>query len=128
MLSRGPAILVVEDEPAVAELLSHVLSGEGRIIDSAADGQEALDMVGKKRYDRIIMDLRMPGLSGQEVYRHIRDADPALARKIIFVTGDTVRSEAREFLQETGNPVLSKPFDLSELRRLVQDSEAQKES
>ena len=63
------------------------------------------------------MDLRMPDISGLQLYQLIAATDPSLARKVIFITGDTVRRETREFLEATGNPVFSKPIYIGELRR-----------
>ena len=112
-------ILVVDDEPAIRDLVSRVLARDGQTVDLASNGQEALDMILGNRYDCIILDLKMPGTSGQELYRLVDNADPDLARRIIFITGDTVRPEARDFLKATGNPFLSKPFDLGELRKQI---------
>lgn len=119
-LSPEKRILVVDDESGVRDLLFHVLSSEGHTVDLASDSHQALDRIQGDRYDCIILDLKMPGTSGQELYRLVDNADPDLARRIIFITGDTVRPEARDFLKATGNPFLGKPFDLGELRKQIQ--------
>jgi len=69
----------------------------------------------------------MPGMSGQQLYRLISDINPALARMIIFITGDTARSEAGDFIRSTGNRMLAKPFDLAELRQKIQELAATEE-
>ena len=85
----------------------------------ALSGQDAWDLVQRAQYDCIIADLKMPGMTGQQLYELIRDTDPALAHKIIFITGDTARLGLREFLESSGNPLLGKPFRLADLRRQV---------
>ena len=117
--TAGQTILVVDDEPAMGDLLTQVLSDDGHKVDMALSGQDAWDLVQRAQYDCIIADLKMPGMTGQQLYELIRDTDPALAHKIIFITGDTARLGLREFLESSGNPLLGKPFRLADLRRQV---------
>ena len=119
--STESRVLVVDDEPGVRALLSHTLSGDGHTVETASGGQQALDLIKEGEYDCIIADLKMPGMSGQELYRRLAVLDPMLASKVIFVTGDTVRQDARDFLEKTRSPAVAKPFDLSELRQKIQE-------
>ena len=73
----------------------------------------------KERYDIIISDLKMPGMSGQELYDRVRTLDASLAKRIIFSTGDVVSAETREFLERSGNTYLQKPFELEAMRQAV---------
>ena len=114
-------ILVVDDEPAIRDLMCQVLTSDGHTTEQPSDSNEALRMIRDHRYDCIIMDLRMPDISGQQLYQIIVDTDPDLARKIMFVTGDTVRRETREFLEATGNPVFSKPINMGDLRQRIRE-------
>ena len=114
-------ILVVDDESGIRDLLCDVLSADGHTVDVASDGRRALEMIGANEYGCVILDLKMPGVSGQELYAELREADPGLASKVIFSTGDTARAEARDFLESTGNPVLAKPFHLSDLRQHIRE-------
>jgi DNA-binding NtrC family response regulator len=72
------------------------------------------------RYDLIICDLRMPGCTGAELHERLKVARPDLLRRLIVATGDTVSDDAAEFVRRTSCPVLQKPFELAELRTLVQ--------
>lgn len=63
----------------------------------------------------------MPGMSGQELYRRIEGSDTGLAKKVIFITGDTISPEAQDFVTATGSPMLSKPWDMEVLRRQVHE-------
>src|SRR5205809_2081475 len=67
-------------------------------------------------FDVIICDLRMPHLSGREMYTKLARQDPRVAERIIFATGDTVRGDTLQFLEALGRPYLHKPFTLAELR------------
>jgi len=120
-LGQRQRILVVDDEPAIRDLLYEVLTQDGHTVDLPASSRDARDMIRNRGYDCIIMDLRMPDISGQQLYQIVAETDPGLARKVIFVTGDTVRRETREFLEATGNPVFSKPINLGDLRQQIQE-------
>jgi CheY-like chemotaxis protein len=72
------------------------------------------------QYDLILCDLRMPGCTGAELYERLKIARPSLLRRLIMATGDTVSEDAAEFVRRTSCPVLQKPFELAELRTLVQ--------
>ena len=113
-------VLVVDDEPGIRSLLFQLLSRAGNTVDVAGDGTLALEMVARGRYDALIIDLKMPGISGEEVYRRLREMDRPLASRVIFITGDTIANETRAFVKATGNPLIEKPFDLVEFRRQFQ--------
>ncbi|MBI3456965.1 MAG: response regulator [Candidatus Rokubacteria bacterium] len=117
---RGKRILVVDDETEVAGVLAEMLTAEGHDVETAADGVRALAMLRERPYDLILTDLRMPELDGRGVFRELERAQPQLARRVIFLTGDTLDPETTRFVQETGAPSLSKPFGLDEVRRVVQ--------
>ncbi len=57
----------------------------------------------------------MPGMNGIELYQLIQEVGESLASKVVFITGDTVSSRTRDFVSETGNPVVTKPFTLEDL-------------
>src|SRR6266849_243088 len=110
--SGGPSrILVVDDEPFIVQLVADMLSEEGYEVDTAANGLLALEHIEKRPYDLILSDLRMPELDGLALYRELERRWPDLLRRIIFVSGTIEQPEYRSFLQETGVPVLPKPFD-----------------
>jgi PAS domain S-box-containing protein len=102
--------LLVEDEPAVRELLRTLLTDTGWEIDLASGGGAALDRVRRRRYDLVVSDIRMPDGSGDDFYRAAIAEDPSLASRFIFITGDTANPEALKFLEEVRRPVLAKPF------------------
>ena len=119
---EGASVLVVEDERALAMAVTDALRDAGLSVDHAGDGQEALARVRARNYDVLICDLKMPRVDGMTFYRAIAAATPALARRVIFVTGDVAGTDAERFLEESGCRWLSKPFRLAELLRAVRDT------
>jgi len=122
---KGRWILVVDDEEVFTDPLCRILSRGGHLVEVAKDGEEAWQAIGRKRYECILMDVRMPGVGGKELYRRIREKDQELAKRVIFATGDTLNPETQEFLESTGNPWLGKPFTVEELEGKIQECLAQ---
>jgi PAS domain S-box-containing protein len=119
--ATGATVLVVEDEPALAAAVAEALADAGYLVDRAGDGEEALARVRERSYDLIVCDLKMPRLDGTAFYRAIAATVPALARRVIFVTGDIVGTDAERFLDETGCRWLAKPFRLTDLLRVARE-------
>jgi signal transduction histidine kinase/CheY-like chemotaxis protein len=120
-LPRGASVLLVEDEPALAQAVGDGLADAGFIVERAGDGQEALDRVAAGTFDLIVCDLKMPRVDGMQFYRAIAVANPPLARRVIFVTGDVVGTDAERFLEDTGCRWLAKPFRLADLLRSARE-------
>jgi PAS domain S-box-containing protein len=106
----GRVALVVEDEPSVLDLIVTLLQEHGWAVDVANGGRTGLESVATRTYDLIISDVRMPDGDGKEFYASVRERAPALARRFIFITGDTANVEAWDFLEGAGVPVIEKPF------------------
>ena len=123
---RGGQILVVDDEAVFTEPLCRILSKDGHVVEVARDGHEAWQAIGRKNFECILMDVRMPGMGGKELYRMIKGSNEELAKKVIFATGDTLNPDTKEFLENTGNPWLGKPFTVEELQVKIQECLAQR--
>ncbi|MGH7318241.1 MAG: ATP-binding response regulator, partial [Candidatus Rokuibacteriota bacterium] len=115
----GARVLVVEDEPVVGDLLAEFLEEEGHQVDRATNGREALEQVRAERYALIVSDIRMPDVDGPAFYHELAAIDAALARRVVFVTGDVVSPETRRFIETTGLGYLEKPFDLAEFQTFI---------
>jgi two-component system NtrC family sensor kinase len=113
-------ILVVDDEESILTLLSDVLLTDGHRVNTARNGDEAVALLAKYAYDLLITDIKMPGMSGQALYRHVKEMDSELAKSTVFITGDTVSAETRTFLQRIDNPCLPKPFSIGDVRKVVE--------
>jgi len=117
-ITRG-RILVVEDEPTVAQLMVDVLREEGHQVEAVLDSQEGLTLLSRGTYDLVLCDLRMPRLDGPAFYDTLVRAGSAEHQRIIFVTGDTLAPRTLEFLEANKLPYLSKPFLVEELKLAV---------
>ena len=118
----GQRLLIVDDEPDIAQLLEMILAGAGYEIQTAGNGTDALRVLGDEDFDAVLSDIMMPELDGQELYHRIREIKPDLAKRMIFVTGDTLNSTTRDFLNATGNLFLSKPFKVDDVIHRVQEA------
>jgi signal transduction histidine kinase/FixJ family two-component response regulator len=119
---RSERILVVEDEPTVAQLVADVLAEEGHRVDTLLDSREALGRLEKRRYGLVICDLKMPHLDGPGLVRAlVRSASP-IQHKLLFITGDTMSPRTIEFLKSSGLPYLAKPFLVEELKEVVRQA------
>ena len=116
---EGARVLVVEDEPALSTAVSEALTDAGFQVDRTGDGQEALDRIQENVYDLLVCDLKMPRMDGPALHRALTEADPALARRMVFVTGDVAGTEAERFLEESGCQWLAKPFRLGDLLKVA---------
>ena len=114
--------LVVDDELEVRETLAEILMSAGHRVVTAASGREALERMGEERFDVILTDIRMPDLDGRALYREIERRWPERAARVVFVSGDTLTSTLRGFADESGRPVIEKPFLPSEVRRIVSEA------
>ena len=112
---NAKSVLVVDDELNVWNLLARYLDSNGFRVDAAGSGEEALFDLKSRSYDCVVMDLKMPGMSRQELYQAIVDYDRNLARKVVFIGGDIVNRGTLAFLAGQDNPFLSKPVNLDEL-------------
>jgi len=105
-----PAVLLVDDEGCIRSTVSRVLERAGYAVTLAASGAEALQRVRAERYEAVICDLRMPGLSGIALFDQLQQAAPALAGRILVASGDLSQPDTTVFLERTGTPALLKPY------------------
>jgi two-component system NtrC family sensor kinase len=106
-------VLVVDDEASVRVSLQRYLAGKGHEVETTASGEDALVRLKASKYDAVIVDMRMPDLSGEQLFERLRSNDPAHAERVIFTTGDLVNEQMRRFLDGTGRPCVPKPFEFA---------------
>jgi CheY-like chemotaxis protein len=112
-------LLVVDDEPYVTRALQRSLSPEHEVV-TVNGARAALKLLDQgSRYDLILCDVMMPGMTGMDLYQELSRTVPDQAQRIVFMTGGAFTPRALSFLQEVPNPKLSKPLDLRQLRALV---------
>jgi signal transduction histidine kinase/CheY-like chemotaxis protein len=112
-------LLIVDDEPGIRDVLEVILTSGGYSVSTANNGAEAMILIKSNKYDLVISDMCMPEMDGEKLYEAISATDPNLAKRILFVTGDTVSAKSRTFLERTGNRWLSKPFNIKDVEEVV---------
>ncbi len=115
----APRVLVVDDEPEIAEMVELMLTGAGHTVVCAGSGAQALELLRQHRFDAIVCDLRMPGMDGPALWRQVQQAHAQLAQRMVLVTGDSLSPGAQQFLSESGCTSLEKPFAKPELLAAV---------
>jgi two-component system NtrC family sensor kinase len=121
-LVRNKRILIVDDEKYILDFFIEIFRTFPIQVDTAGDGRVAVEKLMKNDYDLIITDFKMPLMSGRELFQWIKQTRPALAKRIIFVTGDTVSAETRSFFETTCSRYLAKPFKIEEVKEAIQQA------
>ena len=116
---RSARVLVLDDEEMIATLLSEMLSLLGFQPTVCLTGQEALAKLKGEEFDVVLSDFRMPGMDGKKFFTLAVEQQADVARRIIFLTGDTVNEETQAFLQSVGAPCVGKPFRLEKIEQAV---------
>ena len=113
-------ILLVDDEPEVLHLVTRILSAEGTVMLEARTGAEALGVARRTRLDLVILDIKLPDMSGTEVLRRIRGIDPGVP--VIMVTSYGSVETVRTSMELGAFDYLTKPFDNREVRRVAREA------
>jgi PAS domain S-box-containing protein len=115
-------VLLVDDEAAVRRVVARYLERRGHAVDQVGEGGQALVQLNaaKPPYDVLVCDVRMPGVGGIELLKHLQVHDEAMVRRIVFLTGDIGSAESRRLVEELKVPVLAKPGGLAQLVELVE--------
>ncbi|MBM3262279.1 MAG: response regulator [candidate division Zixibacteria bacterium] len=114
-------ILIIDDEPAILDFLTSTFRQNGYTVDAVLSGSDGMAHIDRTQYDLALLDIRLPDSDGKQLYREIIARRPELEKRIIFITGDTVSQDTLDFVRQTGNPCLTKPFDIERLRLMVAD-------
>ncbi|HOO56730.1 MAG TPA: sigma-54 dependent transcriptional regulator [bacterium] len=114
---NGSRILIVEDDMKMKDGLHHVMSKEGYAVDSVGTGEEALRYAKNSSYDLVITDMKLPGISGLEVLRALKNYDKNIS--IIVITAYGTVNTAVSSMKEGADDFITKPFDMQELKFVV---------
>jgi len=117
-LTRQHKILVVDDEKMTRRNLEHVFKKEGYMVDTAASGVEALDLLKTSAYDVIVTDLKMEKVDGLDVLQYAKALDPGT--EVIIITGYATVTTAIEAMKKGSYHFLAKPLKLNEIRTTIQ--------
>src|SRR3990170_8210877 len=111
-------ILIVDDEESLLKVIKKSLEKKGYLADTAKDGKKALGMVRDGKYDIVLLDVRMPGMSGFEVLSEIKKTAPDIF--VVMMTAQNTMDNAIEAMKKGAYDYLTKPFDLDELNLLME--------
>lgn len=115
----GKKVLLVDDEDMLLEMVCDGLKRCGYDVITANSGEAALREIHQHSPDIICTDLKMPGLTGRQLYDWIRTSRPAAARRVVFMTGDIINESLQLFLDQEQLVCLNKPFTLPDLRQTM---------
>ena len=119
LLHGGILILVVDDEFGDRESLKKILEDKGYRVATAKDGAEAIEMVKRRHYDIILLDVRLPDMNGFETFEQVKEIDPKAT--VIMMTGYTEDELTRRAVSEGAYTCIFKPFDMEKVIALVED-------
>jgi CheY-like chemotaxis protein len=116
--ARRAKVLVIDDEPLIARILARGLSRHQVVVtDHARDALARIEQ--GETFDVILCDLMMPDVSGIDVHEYLSREHPAIARRMVFMTGGAFTSRAKSFLSMVGNERIEKPFSMAQVSQLV---------
>lgn len=118
--NRG-RILVIDAEDQILRVLERILHDDHDLVTAASGAEARALLEGDQAFDAILCDLMMPQVSGFDLYEWLVTCAPALARRIVFMTGGVFTPRAIEFRARVDNPIIAKPFDAALLRLLLRE-------
>ena len=118
VLLDGLHVLVVDDTTIVREVLRAALDAEGARVTACSSGDRAIRLAGQLEFDAIVLDIRMPGLTGFDVYEQL---SPSSQHRVVFVTGSLEDQDVQDFLDRTQRPALPKPVELARFVEAVRE-------
>jgi signal transduction histidine kinase/ActR/RegA family two-component response regulator len=113
-------LLVVEDDENVRAMVLRVLQQVGYQVEISVDGLSAQEKLTAAEYDLVICDVRMPGMSGIDLYKRLSAEGSQATNRFLFITGDTVSEDTKGFLESNRIAYLEKPFEIEELLEAIQ--------
>ena len=111
-------IMIVDDEPQVAEVLARSLNRQGHHTTVVHSGQEALDQLGTLPLDAMFLDVSMPGMNGLDVMAEVKRLKPALA--VVIITGNATADEVERVKQLGAVDVIQKPSALTHYHKAIE--------
>jgi len=110
-------LLIVDDQNGIRVLLVEVFTSEGYQTFQAANGKLALEIVKKESPDLVLLDMKIPGMDGLDILKHIKEIDPAM--KVIMMTAYGELDMIKEATDLGALMHFTKPFDIDEMRKAV---------
>ncbi len=119
----GSRILVVDDQPVIRSLLSDILTGEGYKVETADCGEAAMRRFQEHPFKVVVLDVKMPGMSGFEVLRRLKQTDPSVL--VVMITGFPTEEKAGEAMKQGAQAVFHKPLNFPAFLPFLHSLESQ---
>lgn len=116
------SILIVEDNPDNMKLFEWTLEDGGYDYEGVSSGEDALEALGRRPFDLVLMDISLPGIDGKEATRRIKAQEQFARLPVIAVTAHAIKGEAEEILAAGVTALVTKPIDEEELLRTIRSS------
>ncbi|MDY0301624.1 MAG: sigma-54 dependent transcriptional regulator [Trichlorobacter sp.] len=116
-MEEAKKLLVIDDEPAIREGVRRILESESFAVETYGSGQAALERIKQERFDLVITDLKMPGISGMDVLKSIKDIHPDLP--VVFITGYSSVDNAVEVMKLGAVDYIAKPFTPEDMLKVI---------
>jgi Response regulators consisting of a CheY-like receiver domain and a winged-helix DNA-binding domain len=113
-------VLIVDDDPQIRKILERMLLGPDYELRQAADGHAALQLVQEDPPDLVILDIMMPGMSGIDVCRKIREQSSAKDIHVLMLSAKDSQADRRRALEYGADDYVTKPFHIASLARKIQ--------
>ncbi len=107
----------MDDDLIIQQFLTKTLTEEGHEVEIIDNGNDALERLESENYDVILLDIKLPGMSGIDLYNQLQKKAKSLARRVLFITGDTMSIDTMVFVKSAQTPYLTKPFDAEQLKK-----------
>ena len=117
--TRPGSILIIDDDRLLLNFLEQFLTTQGHDVDAVDNAKDALKAFKSKSYNLILMDIRMPDMSGIDLYKLFRQIDKSVGGRVLVITGDILGKPTRAFLARTRVPYIEKPFDTDALMKKI---------
>lgn len=118
----SPRVLVVEDEPIIRRFYERFCESQGYTAVLAPTGNAAMELLESSRdFDVILLDVRLPGVSGRALWKMMELNRPELCSRVIMVTADILSESTAELIETSGRPYLLKPFSTEQLSAAIED-------
>jgi DNA-binding NtrC family response regulator len=119
--TQSPPVLLIEDEPAIMSYVRAVLERSGYNVVCSESGADGLRQLEAGEFLGVVSDMRTPGgVNGADVYAWIARNRPALASRLVFITGDIAHEDTVATLERTGAPCVEKPFRVQQFMSVVE--------
>ena len=126
METSSKRILIVDDEARIVDIIGEFLTLGGYTVEKAYNGQQGIDIINKKAVDLIVLDEKMPGMSGMEMLKKIKGMK--LNIPVIVLTGSVNVAEIKQYKKKLYKHLLYKPIRIAELEKLIKKILASKKS